>query len=330
MVEEFLFDILFDMYEAYLECQGMSQNEYDSMFFDENGYEIEEKEYLLEHRSDVLCDEVIDAVYTLIIEDGLPKEYNFDNFMNLLLSRYYLYRYNPDDVVIRYIKSTKLEDIIRLFKENYDFGMDLLRTYYLTLIDKEICDSNRQTIYDNNDNDTLVNFERNSSSLKIVFLNDLLRQVICNLYNHFISNGCDDITALNYTWAYFTDNFDPLGELDQMGVDQESKNVYKRYMLGLIYADVYEDACNSSLIDSENMLDRLADTVSVVGLSFGYIGIPKEENVRNRILKHFIVLQDEMDKRKDNRKKTYQDNRIEILKKANPMYKLDELTFVKK
>ena len=115
-----------------------------------------------------------------------------------------------------------------------------------------------------------------------------------------------------------------------MGVDQESKNVYKRYMLGLIYADVYEDACNSSLIDSENMLDRLADTVSVVGLSFGYIGIPKEENVRNRILKHFIVLQDEMDKRKDNRKKTYQDNRIEILKKANPMYKLDELTFVKK
>ena len=52
--------------------------------------------------------------------------------------------------------------------------------------------------------------------------------------------------------------------------------------------------------------------------------------MRNRILKHFIVLQDEMDKRKDNRKKTYQDNRIEILKKANPMYKLDELTFVKK
>ena len=138
MVEEFLFDILFDMYEAYLECQGMSQNEYDSMFFDENGYEIEEKEYLLEHRSDVLCDEVIDAVYTLIIEDGLPNEYNFNNFINLLLSRYYLYRYNPDDTVIRYIKKTDIEDIIRLFKENYDFGMDLLRNYYLTLIDKEI------------------------------------------------------------------------------------------------------------------------------------------------------------------------------------------------
>ncbi len=226
-----------------------------------------------------------------------------------------------------YLKKTNLDDIIYLFKENYDFGVDLIKTYYLSLVNSKRCDDNRKIIYENHDEDTLVSFEKNSIQYQVVFLNDLLRNVICNLYNHFISNGCDDITALNLTWSYFTDNFDPLGELDQMGVDQDSKSIYKIYMLGLIFGDVYEDACNKSIIDSENEMDRFADVVAVVGLTLGRIGIPQEENVRNRILKHFIFLQDEKDKKKENRKKTYEDGRIEVLKKVNPTYKLDELTF---
>ena len=326
-MEKFLMDILFDMYEAYLECQGILENDFDALFWDENGYEISEEDYLKEHFDEVLSEEIIDAVYCQIIEDGLPKEYNFKEFINLLLSRYYLYRYNSDDTVIRYLKKTNLDDIIYLFKENYDFGVDLIKTYYLSLINSKRCDDNRKIIYENHDEDTLVSFEKNSIQYQVVFLNDLLRNVICNLYNHFISNGCDDITALNLTWSYFTDNFDPLGELDQMGVDQDSKSIYKIYMLGLIFGDVYEDACNKSIIDSENEMDRFADVVAVVGLTLGRIGIPQEENVRNRILKHFIFLQDEKDKKKENRKKTYEDGRIEVLKKVNPTYKLDELTF---
>lgn len=326
-MEKFLMDILFDMYEAYLECQGILENDFDALFWDDNGYEISEEDYLKEHFDEVLSEEIIDAVYCQIIEDGLPKEYNFKEFINLLLSRYYLYRYNSDDTVIRYLKKTNLDDIIYLFKENYDFGVDLIKTYYLSLINSKRCDDNRKIIYENHDEDTLVSFEKNSIQYQVVFLNDLLRNVICNLYNHFISNGCDDITALNLTWSYFTDNFDPLGELDQMGVDQDSKSIYKIYMLGLIFGDVYEDACNKSIIDSENEMDRFADVVAVVGLTLGRIGIPQEENVRNRILKHFIFLQDEKDKKKENRKKTYEDGRIEVLKKVNPTYKLDELTF---
>ena len=326
-MEKFLMDILFDMYEAYLECQGILENDFDALFWDENGYEISEEDYLKEHFDEVLSEEIIDAVYCQIIEDGLPKEYNFKEFINLLLSRYYLYRYNSDDTVIRYLKKTNLDDIIYLFKENYDFGVDLIKTYYLSLVNSKRCDDNRKIIYENHDEDTLVSFEKNSIQYQVVFLNDLLRNVICNLYNHFISNGCDDITALNLTWSYFTDNFDPLGELDQMGVDQDSKSIYKIYMLGLIFGDVYEDACNKSIIDSENEMDRFADVVAVVGLTLGRIGIPQEENVRNRILKHFIFLQDEKDKKKENRKKTYEDGRIEVLKKVNPTYKLDELTF---
>ena len=116
VMEKFLMDILFDMYEAYLECQGILENDFDALFWDENGYEISEEEYLKEHFDEVLSEEIIDAVYCQIIEDGLPKEYNFKEFINLLLSRYYLYRYNSGDTVIRYLKKTNLDDIIYLFK----------------------------------------------------------------------------------------------------------------------------------------------------------------------------------------------------------------------
>lgn len=328
VIEKFLFDILFDMYENYLECQGVMQDDFDALFLDENGYEISDDEYLNEHFEEVLCDEVIDPIYCYIIENGLPHEYDIDIFMNVLLSKFYVYKYETNNSVIRYLKSTKLEEITTLFKENYEFGMDLIKTYYLSLIDKERCEEKRKEIYDNNDEGTLINFEKNSEVQSFIFLNDLLRNVICNLYNYYISNGCDDVTALNYTWNYFTDNFDPLGELDQMGIDHNSKNIYKIYMIGLIFADVYEDAYNNSIIDSENYIDRFADVTAIVGLTFGMIGIPQEENVRNRILKHFILLQDEIEKKHQNRKKTYEDDRIEILKKVNPAYKLDELTFM--
>lgn len=173
--------------------------------------------------------------------------------------------------------------------------------------------------------------EYNSSNyiVKICLINQLLRDVICNLYNYYISTGCPDIEALNLTWNYFLKNFDPLGELDKMGFDSGSKEWYKHYMLSLIYADLYEDVTNTSIIQSDNYDDRLADVLPLVMVQLGTLSIPQEEGVRNRMLKHFILLQDEKEKMNSNRKKTYSDNRINVLKKINPMYFLDELNINK-
>ncbi len=326
-VNNFLFDILFDMYEKYLEFQGVNEEEFDSLFFDDEGNEISEEDYLKMKKTEVICEEVIDAVYCAIKEDGLPTELDNNYFINLVFSKYYLYNYDKDNSVIRFFNQTSIKDIERLFLENYDFGMDVLRSYYYSLVENERCEFNRKKIYEDENEENLLKFERELSKTEVILLNDLLRGVICNLYNFFISNGCDDKVALNNVWAYFINNFDPVGELAKMGMDENEISKYKVMMLGLIYADVYEDACNKSIIVSENESDRLADVVPVVSVSLGCIGLPREENVRNRILKHFILLQDEKNKKKDNRKKTYEDGRIELLKKVNPTYKLDELTF---
>ena len=67
--------------------------------------------------------------------------------------------------------------------------------------------------------------------------------------------------------------------------------------------------------------------VPIVGIQTGIIGVHADANVRNRMLKHFILLQDEKKKMRENRDKTYKDGRVKQLKKVNPLYVLDELTF---
>lgn len=165
----------------------------------------------------------------------------------------------------------------------------------------------------------------NNYTVKICLINQLLRDVICNLYNHYIETGYSDIEALNCTWSFFLKDFDPLDELKKVGIDKVSKEWYKHYMLSLIYADLYEDVTNTSIIQSENYDDRLAQVLPLIMVQMGVLSIPKEEGVRNRLLKHFILLQDDKEKMNSNRKKTYSDNRINVLKKINPMYFLDEI-----
>ena len=222
---------------------------------------------------------------------------------------------------------TKLEDIARLFKDNYDFGMEMLRTYFRSLVETETYNNNRKLIFDKNDQAKLVELENENIYVKIRTLNNMLRDVICNIYNHYIENGCDDIEALNNTWMFFIKDFDPVGELENLGMDFRTKQLYKRYLLGLIYGDLYEDVCNNSIIDSSNFEDRMADVIPILSVRTGMITIPAEEGIRNRLLKHFILLQNEKKKMSENRKKTYNDGRIKELKKVNPFYPLDELTF---
>lgn len=81
------------------------------------------------------------------------------------------------------------------------------------------------------------------------------------------------------------------------------------------------------IIQSDNYEDRLASVIPLVMTQLGMINIPKEEGIRNRILKSFILLQDDKEKKCSNRRKTYADNRLNILKKVNPTYMLDEITF---
>lgn len=325
-IEIFLLSNLVDIYCSY--CQyvlKMEASDFDIMFEDENGQEMSDLDFIKEKSKDIFTDEIFDGVYSLIIDFDRIKEIDVDKVLSCLISKFFLYNYSSMPSVISYLKNTSFEDIKKLFFDNYDFGLDLVKSYYYSLINQRLCDDNREKIYNNHDQEILLKYELNYSFSSFKTLNDLLREYICKIYNYYINYGYDDIDALNTTWEFFFRDIDPIGNFNEFCESERTKAVYKFYLLNLIYADLYEDICNNSIIDSENYDDRLANVIPVLSVQMGNISIPLEVGTRNRILKHFILLQDEKEKIKENRKKTYSDGRIKELKNVNPFYILDEL-----
>ncbi len=322
---KYLLESLLDCYEQYCSCvEEKSSDEIDAMYIDDEGNEMSDEEFFFLNSDDVLEEEVVDSLYAFICDMGTQQEINLDRIVSFLCGRYIIHHYDSSTVT-NYLRCTNIEDIVRLFIENVSFGTALVRDHFDAMLNQEKYNKNFKVAQDNKDDIALNKFAIKAYYESIKTLNDLLRGVICNIYDHYVSCGCEDVEALNMTWMYFFQDTDPLGELDKMGFDYNSKLYYKKYALGLIFADLYEDVCNNSIIQSDNFEDRAAQVAPLLAIRMGMITLPADEDTRNRVLKHFILLQDEKGKMTDNRKKTYEDNRIKELKKFNPLYKLDEL-----
>ena len=216
-----------------------------------------------------------------------------------------------------------MDRIIEFFLQNEHFGKGLLENYVINFDSDMEYEDIQQELYENDDED-LIN-KWGEYMYTISSLNQFFRNIVTDLYDKYISQGVSDIEALGLVWEYFIRDFDPVGALE--GVDYATKLKYKQYMLKLIYCDVYEDVCNKPIIESENEMDRMAQVYIVNNVSHGVVGIPGNPELRNRFLKHFIILQDEKRKRQANRKKTIKEGRGPVLQKINPGYVLDEVDF---
>lgn len=328
-VELFITETFVECFCTFCECNGMSEDEISDKFFNEQGDLMHDDRSLIKENATLFDDVLIfEEVYNFI--SALYSERNVDikKLVSFLASKFYLYNYYLEkDSLIKYIERASLDEIVELFLNNEDFGTEMVKAYFYVLVNEDKYMAVRELIYKNNKQDTLFRLEALTMNFKTI--NEILRSMVCNLYNNYISNGCSSIEALNMTWEFFLRDFDPLEELEAMGVDKKSKAYLRKYLLSLIYADLYEDVANDSIIQSANYEDRLADVIPMLAVTMGIINIPREEGVRNRLLQHFILLQDEKEKMMANRKRTYDDKRINILKKVNPTYILDELTFSK-
>lgn len=324
---KYLLENLLDCYEQYCSCvHGMSSDEIEAMYIDSDGNEISDEEFFFEHSDDILVEEVIEALYIFICDMGTQHVLDLDRIVSFLCGRYIIHHYSSSTVT-NYLRCTDIKDIVNLFVDIIDFGMALVKDHFDAMLNQEKYNKNFNVAKENKDDIALNKFANKAFYEKIQTLNDLLRGVICNIYDYYISCGTDDIEALNMTWMYFFQDTDPLGELDKMGIDYNTKFFYKQYALGLIFADLYEDVCNESIIQSDNFEDRAAQMAPLLAVRIGAITLPADEGTRNRVLKHFILLQEEKEKMRDNRTKTHKEGRIKELKKFNPLYKLDEMKF---
>ena len=326
-IDTFLITLLLDYYEEDCTLNGMSYEDFDKMFYDKDGEPIDDKTFFFRNRETLLDDQLIDAVYVYLISND-NKDFQFDRILGFLLSNYFIHNYNNgNNPVVKYFKSNNFDAIKQFFFENYDFGMDLIKSYYRNLGFTERYMENLQQIKNNNDTQRIDEYSKIYSIVNVKTVSVMARNVVTNLYDYYISLGATPTDALNGVWEYFINDLDPLNELeDQYGIEDRYRFFYKRLMLGFIIGDVYEDVCNTPVMKIRSEEDRLAQVVPVLLTSIGVVAIPGDEGTRNKMLNHFLVLQRVDDKKKENRDATYKDDRIKALMKINPLYKLDEFT----
>lgn len=324
---EFFISIIIDIYGDYLTKWGnVDIEDFDLSFFDENGNVISDFDYFKSHSDFILTDTILRELYLYIINLANKKEINLEKIISFLSSTFMVYEYDKKNPVIKFIQNSSLKNIINLFKENIDFGISLIKSYFESELNNRRYYINRKKIYENGEQNKLTELENKALEVEVISINEILRNTIVNLYNYYISNGCNDSDALNYTWMYFLNDFDPIGALNKMGYNFYTKRKLQNYTICLIYSDLYEDICNKPILTSEKQEDIIIQIIVNSLVHLNLPAIPKDENLRNRLLKYFIMLQDEKEKKKENRKKTYTDGRIQVLKKVNPSYILDELT----
>lgn len=331
-IEEFLAEIFIDFYEHLLLSNGEVEDceEFDSLFYNEDDMEMSDCEFLSRYHEDICNEEIINDVYYYLIDDGCDFIFSLEKIISHFVIYYIYDNYVNKDlkIVMDYLKNNDLIDIVNFFKTNEAFGKNLIENYLKNYESDIDFDAVSELIYNSGDGMLLDKWKMLAS--EYYSINELLRRVIINLYDFYISNGCDDVTALRSTWHYFYRDFDPIGELDDMGIDYEMKVKYKAYIIKIMFADVYEDILNNSIIDSTNILDKYTNDYVILSVNSNRCIIPEDDEIRNRFLKYFILLHYEKEKRIENREKTIKDGRSITLKRIHPGHIFDVIDFSKK
>lgn len=319
--ENTLILLLFDMFECDCSSKGIIDEDFRKIIVDEIGIPISEKEYLIKNKF-YNSDMIACVLYSVMSN---PLTYDHNELLKELLTRYFIFNYEDKskESVLEFIRNSSFDMIFELFENNNFFGIDLFTSYFDSIRDEKKYFINRgKVLASDSDFKVLKEYDNNINPL-----NRLLKESVVKLYNNYINSGFSDIDALSYTWAYFTHNFMPDELFDEDTEDLLLEPEIKRYSLSLIYADLYEHAMNQKMSHSENEKENIASFLPILIVSFSMQVIPNDVEVRNRLLKHFILLQDDKEQMKDNRINTYKNEKFITLSKYNPYFTGDEIRY---
>ena len=329
--ESYLMETLKEQFEQMMTIlYEVKEEDIESLYKDKNGEFFDtDGAFIRAHADKIFTEDLMDAIYVYVAQISQLEHQDLTRLVAYLASQYYISNYGQEksQPVLNYLAKVDIKDIVTLFYENDFFGRDLVSAFYQNAANPHQFYENKEKIKEDGNISSLDKFYNIAFPEEIFTLNQKLRDIICNLYNHYISRGYSDQEALEITWCYFTQDLDPLHEIEEIGVTDELKPFYKKYMLGLIFGDLYEDTANTPLVKTDNYDGRVAQVLPVLYTIIGRTAIPNDPSVRGRMLKYFILLQDNPEKKKSNREKTHAEGREHILKKVNPTYLLDELTF---
>ncbi len=325
--ENYLMEILKEQFRYLLiDNYNVSENEVVNIDADEKGNMFKDDIFLRKYEQQIFTDELMNYIYDFLIQ--IDEGLDINRLVAFLSSHYYINHYDneKDKPILKALANCSIEELVKLFYENGKFGKSILSSFYSNTAHNKKYNDNKELIKEDGNYyavDRFINLVYPSDQYDIYTINQKLRRIICNIYNHYISNGYSDDDALSMTWRYFSHGIDPLNELDDICDDDYQIAYYKKYALGLIYGDLYENTANMSPIELTDYADVFAQLFPTASTIFGRSVVPQDPIVRNRMLKTFIMLQDDPERRRSNRERTFKEKRQRVLKKVNPFYILD-------
>lgn len=280
-------------------------------------------------------------LYSILYDEVLALFKNKEELQNLIAcfsASYLMDIYKRDTLKAEFIKNSGIEKIVDNFVNNKKFGMDIIDSYIRDIIGNEKNYNDFEELLNSSYGITYLKLV-NQSNPKIVDKNVIsvkslpviLREVWIHLFNYYKNLGYSDDKACSAVWDFYLKNKDPLNELAKICGDEKAQKIYKIYMLRILYADIFEDSINNPCFTAGNDLTRnIYILLSFVISSQVYSIIPNIAEVRNALLKYFLVLQANQVKMRENRKHTLERiETVQILQKINPAYKIDSLNYMK-
>lgn len=284
-IKNFLINTIKDMYNEYLICLNIGN---------ESNLEI----------TDDLLLQIYDSVYSTIVDSKDISEENLRNIVQFLVKSY-INSGNNNFGSFTILNDDNIDGLVYRFKNDCTFGTQLVKNYFEFLKKQQE--------------------DKSKESYAITNANDILRSVITNIYNYYISLACDRNTALMCTFLFFETGYDPLYQLKSTGIsDREEFNI-RQYILVLIYCDLYEDALANNDGYDENFKYKIRIAIEILKDEHN-VPFFLDKSFNKEVLSKFLNLCENKETRLSNRNKSIQNGEIKILEKINPLCIIDSIT----
>lgn len=321
----YILNLLIDEYFLFLESTEIIDQD-----FENDSTNFDALLIFYRHFDKLTQPEIIDSLYTTLGSLGVNDEleYSLEDIIFLMCYRFQVYHYQENDQVKESLEKCNDLEALELFLDNDVWAQKIIYDFLDSLANSVKWNKKMALSLENHNLDNIKKWQFKMSKATGLS-NDELRNNIGDLFNYFVyngltNNGLTKEQAIEHVWYFFQKDFDPLNLLD--GYDCRNRLLLKYRMLCIMLADVYEFGCNKDnfkiLTDEEKQM-VIAVILSIQSnVLFIFNG-----NMKNILLEKFLFLNDFPSQRVSNRIQTYNDNRIFMLKKVNPSYEYDELTF---
>ena len=329
--EKYLIEILKDEFDQMMKYMyDLNSNELNELYHDENGVPFDsDGEFIKANADKIFCDDLMDAIYVFVSQASVLEQGDYTKLIAYLVTQYYINRYSDEKskTVLSFLSSSDMKDIEDLFFNNDMFGSALIESFYRNASVPQSFYENKNKIKEDGNDSVLDRFYTIAFPAEVYTLNQKLREIVSKLYGYYLNRGYSKEEASEITWEYFIQGLDPLNQLDELGCTEEQKPFYRKYTLGLMIGDLYEDSANTLPSEIKTNDEMTSHGYSILLAVMGRIRIPVLESTRRNMLERFIHLQETPERFNENRRKTHEEKRERTLKKVNPTYLLDELTF---